>query len=73
METANRTVPKQLAIPKQNKGHGRLPPGHRALYAHVPESIFNHAKAQALLSGMRFNTEYLPRLLAEAKPYSVKS
>jgi hypothetical protein len=71
MNTSNGTVLRQQATPKQVQGHGRLPPGHRALYAHIPESVFNFAKAQALLSGMRF-TEYLTRLLAEAKPYDVQ-
>lgn len=56
------------ASPSTSKGPRRTPPGCRVLYAYVRESTFNHAKAQALLSGMPF-VEYINRLLAEAKPY----
>jgi hypothetical protein len=38
------------------------------LHVIVPESIFNHVKAQAYLSGMRF-PEYIARFLEEAWPY----
>jgi hypothetical protein len=35
----------------------------------VPEPIFNHVKAQAYLSGMRF-PEYVARFLKEAWPFA---
>lgn len=46
----------------------RLPTGFRTVHVPVPESIFNHAKAQAYLSGLRFAV-FVARLLSEARPY----
>lgn len=46
----------------------RLPVGFRTVHVAVPESIFNHAKAQAYLSGLRFAV-FVARLLSEARPY----
>jgi hypothetical protein len=46
----------------------RLPTGFRTVHVAVPESIFNHAKAQAYLSGLRFAV-FVARLLSEARPY----
>lgn len=48
---------------------GRTPPGYRVLHVIVPEPIFNHVKAQAYLSGMRF-PEYVARFLKEAWPFA---
>ena len=47
----------------------RLPTGFRTVHVAVPESIFNHAKAQAYLSGMRFAV-FVAKLLSEARPYA---
>lgn len=41
---------------------------HRVVHVSVPEVTFNHAKAQAYLSGMRF-PEYVERVLKEGRPY----
>ena len=46
----------------------RIPSGHRAVYVAVPEATFNHAKAQAYLSGMRWSA-FVNRLLSESTPY----
>lgn len=69
MDPIQGPVAEHSAESKRSKARGRTPVGCRVLYAYVPEPIFNHAKAQALLSGMRFTTEYLTRLLSEAQPY----
>lgn len=49
--------------------NARTPPGYRVLHVLVPDSVFNHVKAQAYLSGMRF-PEYIARFLEEAWPYN---
>lgn len=46
---------------------GHAPAGCKTLHIVVKEQVFNYAKAQALLSGMRF-PEYVAQLMAEAKP-----
>ena len=58
----------QLAWSPRRSAQGRTPPGYRVLHVIVPEPIFNHVKAQAYLSGMRF-PEYVARYLEEASPY----
>ena len=55
------------ALP-QRRASGRTPPGYRVLHVIVPEQTFNHVKAQAYLSGLRF-PEYIARFLEEAWPY----
>ncbi len=57
----------QALSPPRSAG-SRLPTGFRTVHVPVPESIFNHAKAQAYLSGLRF-AEFVARLLSEARPY----
>jgi len=47
---------------------GRKPVGYRVLHVLVPERTFNHAKAQAYLSGIPF-PEYVAKFLEEARPY----
>lgn len=56
------------ALSPPRSANGRTPPGYRVLHVIVPEPIFNHVKAQAYLSGMRF-PEYVARFLEEAWPY----
>jgi hypothetical protein len=46
---------------------GTLGANCRVVYVAVPESVFNHAKAQAYLSGLGWS-KYVERLLADAKP-----
>ena len=58
----------QTDWPPRRTPQGRTPPGCKVLHVIVPESIFNHVKAQAYLSGMRF-PEYVARYLEEACPY----
>jgi hypothetical protein len=57
------------ALSPPRSANGRTPPGYRVLHVIVPEPIFNHVKAQAYLSGMRF-PEYVARILKEAWPYT---
>lgn len=45
----------------------KTPAGHRVLHVVLPEHIFNHAKAQAYLSGIRFS-DYVALSLADAGP-----
>gem|GEM_PF-2655095 len=58
-----------LALSPPRSAVGRTPPGYRVLHVIVPEPIFNHVKAQAYLSGMRF-PEYVARFLKEAWPFT---
>ncbi len=41
----------------------------RVVHVTVSEKVFNHAKAQAYLSGLSWK-EYIEQLLSEAKPLS---
>ena len=62
--------PEPESRPAEGQRHrNRLPPGHRVLHVILPEHVFNHAKAQAALSGMPFKT-YMERFLQEAFPYN---
>lgn len=56
------------SLSPRRKADSRLPTGFRTVHVAVPESIFNHAKAQAYLSGLRFAV-FVARLLSEAQPY----
>lgn len=47
---------------------GKTSPGCRVVHVAVPEAVFNHAKAQAYLSGLRW-PDFIKRLLSEAKPF----
>jgi len=40
----------------------------RVVHVAVPESVFNHAKAQAYLSNLPW-TKFIERLLSEARPF----
>ena len=48
--------------------NGLVSPGFRVVHVIVPERLFNYAKAQAYLSGLRF-PDYVARLLDEARPF----
>lgn len=61
-------VPEHPALSPRRSAKGRTPSGYRVLHVIVPEQIFNHVKAQAYLSGLRF-PEYVARFLEEAWPY----
>ena len=56
------------ALSPPRSADSRLPTGYRTVHVPVPESIFNHAKAQSYLSGLRF-AEFVAKLLSEARPY----
>lgn len=62
-------VAQHQALSPPRSADGRLPTGFRTVHVHVPESIFNHAKAQAYLSGLRF-AEFVAKLLSDSRPYS---
>ena len=68
MADVERPVPRHQALSPRRSANGRTPPGYRVLHVIVPEPVFNHAKAQAYLSGLRF-PEYVARFLTEACPY----
>ena len=61
-------VPRYDDLSPRRSADSRLPTGFRTVHVAVPESIFNHAKAQAYLSGLRFAV-FVARLLSEARPY----
>lgn len=46
---------------------GHLVPGCRVVHVAVPEKVFNHAKAQAYLSGLSW-PKFVERLLSESTP-----
>ena len=48
-------------------GPGQVTSRYRVVHVVVPEAVFNHVKAQAALSGMRFKT-YMEMFLMEAFP-----
>ncbi len=51
-----------------NRGRtGTLNPNCRVVYVAVPKSVFNHAKAQAYLSGLSW-TKFVEKLLTDSKP-----
>ena len=47
---------------------GKAAQGCRVVHVAVPEAVFNHAKAQAYLSGIHW-PDFVTRLLSEAKPF----
>ena len=56
---------KSLSPPRNSES--RLPTGFRVVHVPVPEAIFNHAKAQSYLSGLRF-AEFVATVLKDSKP-----
>ena len=56
------------ALSPPRSADSRLPTGYRTVHVTGPESIFNHAKAMAYLSGLRF-AEFVAKLLSDARPY----
>ena len=62
------TVRESVALSPPRSAAGRTPSGYRVLHVIVPEAIFNHVKAQAYLSGMRF-PEYVAGFLKDAWPF----
>lgn len=66
-DVQNAFIKDQALSPTRNAS-SRLPSGFRVVHVPVPESIFNHAKAQAYLSGLRFAV-FVAKVLAEAGPY----
>ena len=68
MSDNSSTVLPHQALSPPRSADSRLPTGFRTVHVPVPEAIFNHAKAQAYLSGLRFAV-FVARLLSEARPY----
>ena len=56
---------KSLSPPRSSGS--RLPTGFRVVHVPVPEAIFNTAKANAFLSGVRF-AEFVATVLKDSKP-----
>lgn len=55
----------QLASNRTSKGHAKV--GCRVVYVAVPEQVFNHAKAQAYLSGLAW-PQFVEKLLEQSTP-----
>ncbi|MCX7411267.1 MAG: hypothetical protein NTZ32_24585 [Planctomycetales bacterium] len=68
MSNNSSTVLQHQALSPPRSADSRLPTGFRTVHVPVPEAIFNHAKAQAYLSGLRFAV-FVAKLLSEARPY----
>lgn len=68
MSDQRSTYQEEQALSPARSADSRLPTGFRTVHVAVPETIFNHAKAQAYLSGLRFAV-FVARLLSEARPY----
>lgn len=56
------------ALSPPRTANSRLPTGFRVVHVPVPETIFNHAKAQAYLSGLRFAV-FVAKVLSDSSPY----
>lgn len=69
MSESERQVQQHKALSPTRSANGRTPLGYRVLHVIVPERIFNHVKAQAYLSGLRF-PEYVAKFLEKAWPYN---
>lgn len=68
MPDAQNSFIKDQALSPKRTASSRLPSGFRVVHVPVPESIFNHAKAQAYLSGLRFAV-FVAKVLSNAGPY----
>jgi hypothetical protein len=55
------------SLSPRRRAESRLPTGFRVVHVPVPESIFNHAKANAYLSGLRFAV-FVATVLKDSKP-----
>ena len=55
------------SLSPRRKADSRLPTGFRTVHVAVPESIFNIAKANAYLSGLRFAV-FVTMVLKDSKP-----
>ena len=70
MSEMPRPVHQHQAMSPPRAAVGRLPPGYRFVHVPVPEAIFNHAKAQAYLSGLRFGV-FVAKVLSDCRPYQI--
>lgn len=68
MSDVENSFSKDQALSPTRSASSRLPPGFRVVHVPVPETIFNHAKAQAYLSGLRFAV-FIAKVLSDAGPY----
>ena len=68
MADVQNSFTKDQALSPTRTASSRLPSGFRVVHVPVPESIFNHAKAQAYLSGLRFAV-FVAKVLSDAGPY----
>ena len=66
-QTANKQTTRETPVSNRTKG-GHLAPQCRVVHVAVPELVFNHAKAQAYLSGLRW-PDFVSRLLKESKAF----
>ena len=55
------------SLSPRRRAESRLPTGFRVVHVPVPESIFNIAKANAYLSGVRFAV-FVASVLKDSKP-----
>ena len=68
MSDVESSFSRHQALSPTRSANSRLPSGFRVVHVPVPESIFNHAKAQAYLSGLRFAV-FVAKVLSDAVPY----
>lgn len=66
--SSTQMVPEHRISSPPRKATNHRPAGYRIVHVAVPEPVFNHAKAQAYLSGLRF-PEYVASVLRDGKPY----
>jgi hypothetical protein len=62
-------MPGAVVVPATGIAEDELAQGHRVLHVVVPAHAFNHAKAQAALSGLSFKA-WIRRALEDAFPYN---
>ena len=65
--TTQSTKVKQTGANRTKEGHAAS--GCRIVHISVPESTFNHAKAQAYLSGISW-PKFVEQLLRDSKPFT---
>ena len=71
MSNVEGQVQEHQALSPPRSANGRTPIGYKVLHVIVPERIFNHVKANAFISGLRF-PEYVAKLLEETCLYQVE-
>lgn len=69
MTSETESITKNDSQTNNRKRSGHLKQNCRIVYVAVPNSVFNHAKAQAYLSGLSW-PKFVEHLLSESSPIS---